>query len=77
MVVFGAGPSDRDRVNLVAELRTRVSASTPIVVLADDDSASQRARFIWAGASTYIVKPAHGCDVESTIGLLLEVASTR
>jgi DNA-binding response OmpR family regulator len=51
--------------------------SAPIVVLTHDGAPSERARFIWAGASACVTKPLNVVEIDETVGMLLEVAATR
>jgi len=50
---------------------------TPIVVLARSPSARERARFLWSGASAYVLEPETVTDVDLLVGVLLEVAAGR
>ena len=50
---------------------------TPIVVLARSQTARERARFLWSGASAYVSEPETVTEVDQLVGLLLEVASGR
>jgi DNA-binding response OmpR family regulator len=50
---------------------------TPIVVLARSQSARERARFLWSGASAYVHEPETVSEVDHLVGLLLEVAAAR
>ena len=59
-------------------LRLRVlPLETPIVVLAHDSGPRERARFIWAGASAYIVKPLDVAELDRAVMALMEVAALR
>ncbi len=59
-------------------LRLRVlPPETPIVVLAHDADPRQRARFVWAGASAYIVKPLDVAELDRAVIALMEVAALR
>ena len=78
MVILDARLSDIDAEKLVAMLRERaMPPSAPIVVLAHDGAPSERARFIWAGASAYITKPLNVAEIDRTVATLLEVAGLR
>lgn len=78
MVVLDARLSDVDGEKVVKALRERALApSAPIVVLGHDSAPSERARFVWAGASAYITKPLNVAEIDRTVGELLDVAVAR
>ncbi len=78
LVVLDARLSDVDGEKLVMALRERaMPPSAPIVVLAPDGAPSERARFIWAGASAFVTKPLNVAEIDRTVGMLLEVAGLR
>jgi DNA-binding response OmpR family regulator len=69
---------DVDAASLVVALRRRVMAPrAPIVVLGHEDSARERARFIWSGASAYMTEPFDTAHFDKTLGMLLEVSAWR
>jgi DNA-binding response OmpR family regulator len=75
MVVLDARLPDMDGEKLVMALRERaMPPSAPIVVLSHDGAPSERARFIWAGASAYLTKPLNVAEIDRTVGELLQVA---
>ena len=78
LVVLEGTLPDVDSASLVVALRHRAMApSAPIVVLAHDDSARERARFIWSGASAYMTEPFDSAHFDRTVGMLLEVSTWR
>lgn len=78
LVVLEGFLPDVDAASLVVALRQRVMAPpAPIVVLAHGDSARERARFIWSGASAYLTEPFDTAHFDKTVGMLLEVSAWR
>jgi len=78
LVVLDASPADLDGRELVVALRQRaLTLDAPVVVLADTDVPSERARFIWAGASAYLTKPLDVAELDRTVGMLLQIAAAR
>jgi DNA-binding response OmpR family regulator len=78
LVVLEGCLPDVDAASLVVALRQRVMAPpAPIVVLAHEDSARERARFIWSGASAYMTEPFDTAHFDKTVAMLLEVSAWR
>jgi DNA-binding response OmpR family regulator len=78
LVVLEGCLPDVDAASLVVALRQRVMAPpAPIVVLAQEDSARERARFLWSGASAYMTEPFDTAQFDKTVGMLLEVSAWR
>jgi PleD family two-component response regulator len=72
MVVVEARLSDGDAEDLVRTLRKQVMPSgAPIVVMAHGGTPTERARFIWAGATTYLSGTLHEGEIDRTVGRLL------
>ncbi len=78
LVVIEAKVVDDDGCGLLVSLRQgSMPVPKPIVVLANEGTPDERARFIWAGASTYLSDPTDLGLVDRAVGLLLDVASWR
>ncbi len=76
MVVLDASLPGVDGADLVKHLRQRVlPIETPIIVLGDDHAPSERARFVWAGASAYHAKPLNVAEVDDSVATLLEITA--
>lgn len=76
MVVLDASLPGVDGADLVKHLRQRVlPCGTPIIVLGDDHAPSERARFVWAGASAYHAKPLNVAEVDDSVATLLEITA--
>jgi DNA-binding response OmpR family regulator len=76
MILLDARLPDIDGAQLVSSLRARgVATSAPVLVLAHDASPGERARFAWAGASAYMMKPLDISEVDRTVELLLDVTA--
>lgn len=72
MVVLEARLSDGEAESLVRTLRTQVMPpGAPIVVMAHDGTPTERARFIWAGATAYLSATLHEGEIDRTVGRLL------
>jgi PleD family two-component response regulator len=72
MVVLDARLSDSDAETLVRTLRTQVMApGAPIVVMARHGTPTERARFIWSGATAYLSGTLHEGEIDRTVGRLL------
>jgi len=69
---------DVDAAGLVSELRRQiVSPRVPILVLAGDANAHDRARFMWAGATAYVDEPLDSTLICRTVGTVLDLGSWR
>lgn len=78
VVVVEARMTDMNGEVFVGALRRRLRpASTPIVVVADDGTPTERARFVWAGATAYLVPPLDEDEIVRAVGTLLEIAAWR
>jgi len=78
LVVLDADLPDIDGADMTTHLRLRVLPhDTPIVVLAHDADPRVRARFVWAGAGAYIVKPLDVAELDRAVMALMEVAAQR
>jgi len=78
LVVLDADLPDIDGAEMASRLRSRVlPPDTPIVILAHDADPRERARFIWAGASAYILKPLDVPELDRAVMGLMEVAALR
>jgi DNA-binding response OmpR family regulator len=78
VVVVEARMSDMSGEVFVGALRRQLtSAATPIVVVADDGTPTERARFVWAGATAYLIPPLDEDEIVRAVGTLLEVAAWR
>jgi DNA-binding response OmpR family regulator len=78
MVVLDASLPDVDGAGFVQHLRQRVlPAETPIIVLGHELTPSERARFLWAGASAYHARPLNVAEIDSSVATLLEMAALR
>jgi len=78
IVVMHAALPDVDALELMGAIRTRgLSPSVPVVVIAHEGSPTERARFLWAGASAYIPTPLRVAEVDQAVGMLLEAAAVR
>jgi DNA-binding response OmpR family regulator len=78
LVVLDADLPDVDGADMANHLRLRVLPhETPIVVLAHDADPRERARFVWSGASAYIVKPLNVAELDRAVMALMEVAALR
>jgi DNA-binding response OmpR family regulator len=78
LVVLDDHLRDVDGADLVRQLRQEVLAiDTPVMVLAHDADPSDRARFIWAGASAYHAKPLNVAEIDQTVMVLTEIAALR
>jgi len=78
LIVTDARLEDLDAGQLAEAVRRRAGCATvPIVVLGSDGSASERARFLWAGADAVLAWSAGAGDLDHTVGLLLEDAGAR
>jgi DNA-binding response OmpR family regulator len=78
MVVLDAHLPDVDCADLVKHLRQRVLPThTPMIVLGHDLTPSERARFLWAGASAYHARPLNVAEIDNSVAMLLEVAALR
>jgi CheY-like chemotaxis protein len=76
MVVLDASLPGVDGADFVTHLRQRVlPAQTPIIVLGNDHTPSERARFVWAGASAYHAKPLNVAEVDGSVATLLEITA--
>ena len=62
---------------VVALRRWTALVDVPIVALARTETARERARFIWSGASAYVSEPATVTDVDQLVRMLLEVSAWR
>lgn len=78
LVMMEARLTDDDAAELLVTLRQEaMPVPKPIVVVADDGTPEEHARFIWAGASTYLSDPTDPALVDRTLGLVFDVASWR
>ena len=78
LVVVHAALPDTDAVDFLAGVRARgLSPSVPVVVIAHEGSSAERARFLWAGASAYVLTPLRVDEVDRAVGMLLEAAAVR
>jgi DNA-binding response OmpR family regulator len=78
LVVLDARMHDVDGADIVKHLRQRVLPShTPIVVLGHELTPTERARFLWAGASAYHATPLNVAEIDGSVAALLEIAALR
>jgi len=78
LIVVDSRLPDATGEETVVRLRREVSPDeAPIVVLGDDPSPAERARFVWAGANAYVTKPIDIAEIDRTVGELLVVATRR
>jgi DNA-binding response OmpR family regulator len=78
LVVLDSDLPDIDGAGMANHLRLRVLPhETPIVVLAHDAGPRERARFVWAGASAYIIKPLDVGELDRAVTALMEITALR
>lgn len=78
LVVLDARLPDVDGAGVVQHLRQRVLPSeTPMIVLGHELTPTERARFLWAGASAYHARPLNVAEIDSSVAALLETAALR
>ena len=77
-MVLDARLHEVDGAEIVKHLRQRVLPShTPIVVLGHELTPTERARFLWAGASAYHARPLNVAEIDGSVAALLEIAALR
>jgi DNA-binding response OmpR family regulator len=77
MVVIEAGLPDIGAEAFVRALRLQeLPAGTPIVVVAHDGTATERARSLWAGATAYLTTPLRDDEIDRTMGMVFSEART-